>query len=238
MGHWLDPLLGGPGVTIEWDGAVDPFPQRRVLFFDEEFEVVDDPAAKKTRIAVRFVSMAGDVTESTDENRVTSISGDDESNVVSMFATALQWDSDAAETEPTLKLGGDGAIELWNDGKRSVAASADGPVLGNTTAISKLVGGLQISRRLINTTPVTLDATSKAILLMIDASVERTVNLPAPTDARVFFWVLVGGTANITIARHASELINSAASNYTPQDNSRGIIFSDGVDWYTFAGLE
>jgi hypothetical protein len=233
-GHWLDELFG-PGLTVRWDGNADiGNEQQPTLRFDESFSVADD--GSQYIVGIRFISLDGNVVGDSDDNAVTSITGD-ESNVVAMFATGLQWDADAAATEPALIIGGDGAIELWNDAKRSVAASSTGPVLGNTTAITQVVGGLQLTRQFINTTPVTLDATTKATLLVINASTERTVNLPAsPSDARVFFWVLVGGTSNITIGRNG-RLINGAASNYTPANNSRGIIFSDGTDYYTFAGL-
>ena len=157
-----------------------------------------------------------------------------------MKAVQLVWDEEVSEGVAAIvisddELGG-GALEIWHDGNRSAQFLGSGPVIGHSTALSRIVGGLRLPRLDISASPVTLDATSKATLLVIDASLERTVHLPSPSDGRVFFWVLVGGTSNITIGR-AGHLINGAASNYTPPNNSRGLIISDGTDWFTFAGL-
>jgi len=232
MGNFLDLLLG---TRVQADG--DELEHRKWINF-RGFTVEDDEANDRI-IVESSVEFDGDVElNEEEENIVRRISGDEDGFVVEMRAVGMQWSVAASPTEPAIIIGEEGSLELWDDGVRVIAAEAAGPVLGNSTARTHIVGGLRLTRQFINTSPVTLDTTSKATLLVIEASLERTVNLPAaPADGGIWFWVLVGGTSNITFGRSGC-LINGAASNYAPADSSRGIIFSDGVDYYTFAGLE
>jgi hypothetical protein len=82
MAHWLDGLFDG-GITIEWGATDEALPERSTLLFSSAFSVFDDPVAKKTRIGIRYVEgMDGDVVGDTDENRVVTVSGDEETELV------------------------------------------------------------------------------------------------------------------------------------------------------------
>jgi len=238
MSHWLDGLFDSGGITIEWNGT--ELADAPILAFGEQFEV--ENSTERNVVSIRFITLEGDVTGDSDENRVTTISGDEEEGRVDMECTSLVWDPSASEGEPAIRVSSGeldgGALEVIHNGERVILLAASGVEIGGdeVESINQLIGGLRVTRQLINTTPVTLDATTTSILLVIDASLERTVNMPPPSTGRVFFWVLVGGTSAITLGRGAA-LINGAASNYTPPNNSRGIVWSDGVDWYTLAGV-
>jgi len=239
-GHWLDELFGeDAGIIVSWDAVEDPYPRSTLLHFEEGFSVDYDSSTGKVTVGIRFLELDGDVVGDSDENRVTTISGDEEDREVQMECVALKWDASASAAEPEIRIAEGGELEVIHNGERVLSLHSGGVRVGGAEveSVNQLIGGIQFTRQFINTTPVTLDATTTSSLLVINASVERTVNLPAtPDDARVWFWVLVGGTSNITIGR-SGRLINGAASNYTPPNNSRGIIFSDGTDYYTFAGL-
>lgn len=231
MAHWLDGLFDSGAVTIEWDGT--EMPEAAILAFGEQFEVAND--GERNLVTIRFAGMDGDVTGDTDENFVTTITGDEDTNVVVMRALSLAWDEEASEGEAEIKISEEelagGALEIWHNAKRVYQAASSGAVVGNTTGINDLVGGLRLTHRTINTTNVALDTTTKDSSVFVIASADRNVTLPAPSEARTFILYIIG-SSTVTVKRHASEKINDVAGNYVvPAGDSIVIIGSDGTDY-------
>jgi hypothetical protein len=231
MAHWLDALFNGVELTIEWDGT--EMPQANILAFGEQFEVAND--GDRNLVTLRFIGFDGDVTGDSDENLVTTITGDEDSNVVVMRALSLAWDEEASEGEAEIKISDEelagGALEIWHNAKRVYQAASSGAVVGNTTGINELVGGLRLTHRTINTTNVTLDTTTKDGSAFVIASAERNVTLPPASAARTIILYIIG-SSTVTVKRHGSEKINDVAGNYVvPAGDSIVVIGSDGTDW-------
>jgi hypothetical protein len=234
MGHWLDGLFDIGGTSIEWNGT--PLPDEETLAFGEEFEVANDPSNGRNVVTIRFVELEGDVTEYTDENIVTSISGDLDEGVVVMHAVKLAWDADVSEGEAEIRISegelDGGALELVHNEKRAFLALGSGPVLGNDEGINLLEGGLRARLRSIASN-VNLDTDTKDTIAWIDASSERSVKMPPPTAGRIVFFP-VDGSSTTTLTRNGSEQINGVAGNYVmplDDDGGIGIGIADGTNW-------
>jgi hypothetical protein len=233
MGHWLDDLLGA--TRVKDDG--EELPRRRFLNV-VGLNVADDEVNDQVTITgPTFLEMSGNVIGDSDDNTVISISGDEETGVVTMFATGLQWDDHVAASEPALIINTNGAIELWNDAKRAFAGEANGAIVGNPTGINQFVGGAQFTvRSITGAGNVTLDGASKDMLIFVVADGERNITLPAPSAGRMLLFIITGATAQSL--RRGAALINGLASHYATPADSRIWVVSDGTNWYTFAGLQ
>lgn len=241
-GHWLDALLGRSRLQIEWNGT--PLTKRDTLAFSDDFEVLDsglDGGRTVVNISSAFfLDMVGDVLGDSDDNQVAHLSGEGNTGIVTVFASSLHWDSDTSEGEAEISVSGGeldaGALQFLHAGKRALLALGSGPVLGNTTSINKLDGGASFTVRNV-TGHITLDTTTKDMLVFVDASGERNIVLPAPTAGRTIFFIISGASA-VSIRRPGSQLINGVASHYAAPADGRVMVTSDGTNYFTWAGLQ
>jgi hypothetical protein len=78
--------------------------------------------------------------------------------------------------------------------------------------------------------------TTNGEFILVDSSVARIINLPAPTANASITIKDAGGLAatnNITVARNSTEKIEGIATNYLIQANYAVLkLISDGTDWF------
>jgi hypothetical protein len=120
----------------------------------------------------------------------------------------------------------------------SARVATTGTTLGPqsaSTAIHSINGGLQRTTRTV-TASFTIDTTTSDYQIFCNASAAITVTLPAPTNGRELRIKDISynaATNNITVAQHASELIENIAASYLIQANGGAItLCSDGTNWY------
>lgn len=230
MGHFLDDLFN---IQIQDDGV--DLPKLGTLNFvgftldyDEDEGVITVEGGGELD--------GPDVEGALDDNRIVQISGDEEDNEVSVEAVAFIWDESASAGVPELKVStGEeegGALEITHQGDRVALFHAAGMNIGNAEAINRILGGLRCTTQTISSSPVTLDATSTAQLIMVTASAPRTIVLPTPAVGRMFFFFITGSSA-VTLQRNGSEQINGVAGNYTvPQANSLVVVTCESGNWF------
>jgi hypothetical protein len=123
-------------------------------------------------------------------------------------------------------------------GNTSIAnATASVATIGivGSTAVQIINGGISYTTRTV-TASFTIDTTTTDYYVLCNQSAAITITLPAPTNGRTLIIKDISGTANtnnITVARHASELIEGIAASKIIQGNYDGETFmSDGTNWW------
>lgn len=236
-GHWLDELFGVLDVHSDGELVSDDV---EILDFDSEsFDVSYD--ANDKRISISFAgsvnpTLAGDAVGAADANTIQQITGNGGGTVV-VLADAFLWDEDVSSGEAELSIAGgetdDGAIQLVLNGKRCFLANDVEPTMGHSTALNFLQGGVRFTTRTISSN-VTLDTTTKDMIGIVDASAEREITLPSPTNrnGRCFLFFITG-TSSVTIKRSGSEQINGVAGNYVvPFDHAMVIVTTNGTNYF------
>lgn len=123
-------------------------------------------------------------------------------------------------------------------GSKTIGSNAsDAITLGgaSSTAVQIIRGGVRGTVRTI-TSNLTLDTTTTDYQILCNQSAAITITLPAPTAGRMFLITDISGTAQtntITLAPHASEMIEGLAASKVFQTNyGSWEITSDGTNWF------
>jgi hypothetical protein len=115
-----------------------------------------------------------------------------------------------------------------------VAGGASLGVSGGTSS-NAINGSLQHTVRTI-TTSFTVDTTTSDYYILCNQSAPLTITLPAPTSGRTLVIKDISGTANtnnITVAPHASEMIEGLTASKVLSSNWGAWTFmSDGTNWF------
>lgn len=122
----------------------------------------------------------------------------------------------------------------------------------NALAIGAAAGGVAITGaqsgtvRTVTAATLTIDTTTTDRIIFVDCTTNGiTLTLPTPTAGRMLTIIdkanncgNAAGGKQLTLARHATELLDGAAANHTTSSSGFHFnVYSDGTNWYTQNGI-
>jgi hypothetical protein len=223
MGHWLDGLFASGGIIVEWDAISEPLPEVGVLRFDGSFSVEYDASGKKALIGIRSLELDGNVVGDSDENRVTTISGDEETDAV-LFECGTQFQPRTITTTNQTLAPTDTLVFVATGEGEPLNVKLPAPSDGRTfvLALTGVTGSISLRRfgsELINSEASHLGIDSPCIVIVVTDGTDWTA-YPI-TDAGG------GGTEEAAIVFSAVDTL--AVDNNAPQtanaNQSQGVSF-------------